>query len=49
VLERMPSTNAFVSVPTVVSNTLVTVVGNSLVVSINWNNALDAYAITLTP
>jgi len=47
-LERMPSTNAFVSAPTQVSNSQVAVVGNSIVVSINWSNALDAYAITLT-
>jgi len=47
-LERMPSTNAFVSAPTQVSNSQVAVTGNSIVVSINWSNALDAYAITLT-
>jgi hypothetical protein len=48
-IERMPSTNAFVNAPTVVSNTQVTLSGSSLSVSINWNNALDAYAVTLTP
>ncbi len=47
-LERMPSTNAFVSAPTVVSNGLVAAAGTTLVVSVNWNNALDAYTITLT-
>lgn len=48
-IERMPSTNAYVSAPTVVSNTQMTVSGGSLTVTINWNNALDAYAVTLTP
>jgi hypothetical protein len=48
-VERMPSTNAFVSAPTVVSSGRMTVNGGSLVVTINWNNFNDAYAITLTP
>ena len=48
-VERMPSTNAFVSAPTVVSSSRVTVNGGSIVVTINWTNANDAYAITLTP
>jgi hypothetical protein len=48
-VERMPSTNAFVSAPTVVSNNRMTVSGNSILVTINWTNANDAYAITLTP
>jgi hypothetical protein len=48
-IERMPSTNAFVSAPTVVSDSQVTLSGTTLTVSINWANALDAYAITLTP
>jgi len=48
-IERMPSTNAFVSAPTVVSNTQVTLSGTTLTTSINWSTALDAYAITLTP
>jgi len=48
-VERMPSTNAFVSAPTVVSNGRVTVSGGTLVVTINWTNFNDAYAITLTP
>jgi hypothetical protein len=45
----MPSTNAFVSAPTVVSNGRVTVSGGSILVTINWTNANDAYAVTLTP
>jgi hypothetical protein len=48
-VERMPSTNAYVSAPTTVSNGAVTVSGNSITVTINWTNALDAYALTLTP
>lgn len=48
-VERMPSTNAYVSAPTVVSNSRVTVSGNAVTVSVNWTSAKDAYAITLTP
>jgi hypothetical protein len=48
-VERMPSTNAYVSAPTVVSNGRVTVSGNAVTVSLNWTNAKDAYAVTLTP
>jgi hypothetical protein len=46
-VERMPSTNAYVSAPTTVSNGRVTVSGNAITVSVNWTNAKDAYAITL--
>jgi hypothetical protein len=49
VQERLPSTNAYVSAPTVVSNSRVTVSGGSITVTINWTNANDAYALTLTP
>jgi hypothetical protein len=49
VVERMPSTNAFVSAPTTVSSTRVSTSNNSVTVTLNWTNALDAYAITLTP
>jgi hypothetical protein len=48
-IERMPSTNAFVSAPTVVSSSRMTVTGGSVVVTINWTNFNDGYAITLTP
>jgi hypothetical protein len=48
-VERMPSTNAFVSAPTVVSNSRVTVTSGSFVVTINWTNFNDAYVITLSP
>jgi hypothetical protein len=48
-VERMPSTNAYVSAPTTVSNSTATVSGNAITVTITWSNALDAYAVTLTP
>jgi hypothetical protein len=48
-VERMPSTNAYVAAPTVVSNSRVTVSGGSILTTINWTNADDAYAVTLTP
>ncbi|MFI5889540.1 beta-xylosidase [Actinoplanes sp. NPDC051513] len=48
-VERMPSTNAYVSAPTVVSNSRVTVSGGAITVPVNWANAKDAYAVTLTP
>jgi hypothetical protein len=48
-VERMPSTNASISAPTVVANSRVTVSGNSILSTINWTNANDAYVITLTP
>jgi hypothetical protein len=47
-VERMPSTNAYVSAPTTVSNARVSTSNNSVTVTINWTNRLDAYAITLT-
>jgi hypothetical protein len=48
-LERLPSTNAYVSAPTTVSNGRVTVSGNAISISVNWTSVKDAYAITLTP
>ena len=48
-VERIPSTNAYVSAPTVVSSSRVAVSNNSILTTINWTNANDAYAITLTP
>ena len=39
----------YVSAPTVVSSTRVSLSGSTLTTSISWSNALDAYAITLTP
>jgi len=47
-VERMPSTNAAVAVPTVVSDSRVAISNNTLTVTLNWTNSLDAYAITLT-
>jgi hypothetical protein len=48
-VERMPSTDAPVAAPTVVSNTEVALSGTTLTVNIDWSDALDAYAVTLTP
>ncbi len=48
-LERMPAGSSYVSAPTVVSNTSMTVSNNSLTVVINWSNAQDGYTLTLTP
>jgi hypothetical protein len=48
-VERMPSTNAYVSAPTAVSNGRVTVSGGAIAVPVNWTSAKDAYAVTLTP
>lgn len=48
-VEKMPSTNAYVSAPTLVSNKQVTVSNNAFTVNLSWSNCLDAYAITLTP
>jgi hypothetical protein len=49
VLEKMPTGNAAVSAPTVVSSKAATVTCNSLTVTIDWATAADGYAITLTP
>jgi hypothetical protein len=45
----MPAGNAAIAAPTVVSSSLATVTCNALVVTIDWSNAQDGYAITLTP
>ncbi|GAA3600168.1 hypothetical protein GCM10022223_14650 [Kineosporia mesophila] len=47
-VERMPSTNAAVSAPTVVSDARVSVTGNAVTVNLDWTNNLDAYVVTLT-
>lgn len=49
VVERMPTGSTYVSAPTVVSNSSMTVSNNSLVVRISWNTPTDGYALTLTP
>jgi hypothetical protein len=48
-LERMPTGTAAVTAPTVVSTAPVTVTCNSITVTIDWSNAQDGYAVTLTP
>jgi hypothetical protein len=48
-LERMPTGTAAVTAPTVVSSTPVTVSCNAITVIIDWSNAQDGYAVTLTP
>jgi hypothetical protein len=48
-LEKMPAGAAAVTAPTVVSSTSVTVTCNSMTATIDWSNAQDGYAITLTP
>jgi hypothetical protein len=48
-VEQMPTGNSYVSAPTVVSNSSMTLSENSLTVTINWSTATDGYAITLTP
>jgi hypothetical protein len=47
-VERIPSGSTYVPAPSVVSNNSMAVSGNSLTINLNWSNALDAYAITLT-
>lgn len=48
-LERMPTGTAAVTAPTVVSDAPVTVTCDSITVTIDWSNAQDSYAVTLTP
>jgi hypothetical protein len=47
-VERLPSTNAAVSAPTVISDARVSISNNTLTVNLDWANNLDAYAVTLT-
>ncbi|MBT0768493.1 hypothetical protein KIH74_06125 [Kineosporia sp. J2-2] len=47
-VERMPSTNAYVAAPTVVSEGRVAFTGDTLTVNLDWTNNLDAYAVILT-
>ena len=49
VVERMPDGNSAVAAPTIVSSTDVDLTCQQLNVTIDWSNAKDAYAITLTP
>jgi hypothetical protein len=47
-VERMPSGSEVVIAPEIISDELMAVEDNSLIVMLDWNNPLDAYAITLT-
>ncbi len=47
-IESMPDGTAAVSSPTVVSNSAMTVTGNTLTVPWSWTKAADGYALTLT-
>jgi hypothetical protein len=49
VVESMPTGNAAVSAPTVVSRAGDPVTCNALTVTINWTTATDGYVVTLTP
>ena len=48
-LEKMPTGEAAVTTPTVVSNAAATVNCNALTVVINWATPTDGYVVTLTP
>jgi hypothetical protein len=48
-LERMPTGDAALSAPAVVSNAAATVNCDSTVVTINWATATDGYVVTLSP
>jgi hypothetical protein len=48
-LEKMPTGEAAVAAPTVVSNAAATVNCNALTVTIDWAKATDGYVVTLTP
>jgi hypothetical protein len=49
VLEKMPDGAGAVSAPTVVSNTSPMVDCHALTIAIDWSNAKDGYAVSLTP
>jgi hypothetical protein len=48
-LERMPAGAAAVTAPTVVSSAAAPASCNSITLTIDWSNAQDGYAVTLTP
>jgi hypothetical protein len=45
----MPTGEAAVTAPTVVTNAAATVNCNALTVAINWTTPTDGYVVTLTP
>jgi hypothetical protein len=48
-LEKMPTGNAALSAPAVVTDAAATVTCNALTVTIDWTTAADGYVVTLTP
>ena len=45
----MPTGNAALNAPTVVTNAAATVTCNTLTVTIDWATAADGYVVTLSP
>ncbi|HEX7598649.1 MAG TPA: hypothetical protein VF518_10580 [Polyangia bacterium] len=48
-LEKMPTGNAALSAPVVVTNAAATVTCNAMTVTIDWATAADGYVVTLSP
>jgi hypothetical protein len=48
-LEKMPTGDAALSAPAVVSNAAATVTCNAMTVTIDWTTAADGYVVTLSP
>jgi hypothetical protein len=49
VVEKMPNGNGAVTAPTVVSNAAAAVTCHSFTVAVDWSDAKDGYAVSLTP
>jgi hypothetical protein len=47
-VERIPSGSEVVTPPPMVSNQVLSIIGNTLTLTVDWTNSLDAYSITLT-
>jgi hypothetical protein len=47
-VERIPSGSEVVTTLPVVSNQVLSVIGNAFSLTVDWTNSLDAYSITLT-
>ncbi len=48
-LEKMPTGNAALTAPVVVTNAAATVTCNAMTVTIDWTTATDGYVVTLSP
>jgi hypothetical protein len=48
-LEKMPTGNAALNAPVVVTNAAATVTCNAMTVTIDWATATDGYVVTLSP